>query len=347
MNEFLQDFKQEANVLCRSILSCPPNRTHTILVAGLKRIRVLITKACETIDTNATEDLESFKEAVHGTYVSIAAPFAMNQVYEIPFRIYYDMLETTEECSRITGYQFDKGLEYANLSIAEIGLRNLDQGFSHMELAKAEDDRIGHKTGVAKANLQYILDNAYASVQVIIDRSPISHLDKASVLCDMKLEWPERCRLAKAMWKFGVRIKDSRSSLNNDELERNLVNICKVVENYLKRRNPIPKVDSRRQTLAPLIEYAFQRQDWFDDWRSFRKNQGLDYSDPESDDDKILSLLSDESRRHETNMFCVLCIIRNFGAHVFNDRSALFSEKEYDKAFSMCIEALVYTLSRI
>ena len=160
MNQFSQDLERESSAVRGLILSCPPNRTHTTLVAGLKRIRALVTEACRTIDANSTKDLESFKEAVHRAYVSIAAPFALNQVFEIPFRIYYDMLETTEECSRLTGYRFDKGLEYANLSIAEIGLRNLDQGFSHMELAKAEDDRIGHKTGVAKANLQYILDNA-------------------------------------------------------------------------------------------------------------------------------------------------------------------------------------------
>jgi hypothetical protein len=347
MNQFSQDFKREANVLCGSILSCPPNRTHTILVAGLKRIRRLIAEACGTIDANATEDLESFKEAVHRTYHSIAAPFAMSNVYEIPFRIYYGMLETTEECSRLTGYHFDKGFEYANLSTAEVGLGNLDQGFSHMELAKAEDDRIGHKKGVAKTNLQYILDNAYAWAQLMIGESLISHPEKVSVLCEAKLEWTEKCRLAKAMWKFQLRIKDSRSSLNNDELERNLVNICKVVENYLRRKTPMPNVEPRRQALARLIDHAFDKSDWFDEWRSFRENQGLDYSDPVSDDEKLVSLLVDNSRRHETNVFCVLCIIRNFGAHVFNDGSALFSEKEYKKAFSMCIEALVYTLSRI
>ena len=347
MNQFARDFERESNAVCRSILACPPNRTHATLVVGLKRIRALATDTCRTIHTNATEDLESFKEAVHRTYVSIAAPFAMNQVYEIPFRIYYDMLETTEECTRLTGYRFDKGLEYCNLSTAEIGLRNLDHGFSHMELAKAEDDRIGHKKGVAKANLQYILDSAYASIEDIIAASPLSDLDNASVLCETKLEWTEACRLAKSMWKFGVRIRDNRSSLNNDELERNLLNICKVVENYLKRKSPIPNVDPRRQTLTPLVKHAFSESDWFDEWRSFRKNEGLDYSDPESDDEKLVSLLWDESRSHETNIFLVLCIVRNFGAHVFNDKSALFSDKGYEKAFSMCVEALVYTLSRI
>jgi hypothetical protein len=347
MNKFLQDLERESDAVRQSILSCPPNRTHTALAAGLKRIRALITDTCRMINKDSTEDLESFKEAVHRTYVSIATPFALSHVFEIPFRIYHDMLETTEECSRLAGYRFDKGLEYANLSIAEIGLRNLDQGFSHMELAKAEDDRIGHKTGVAKTNLQYILDDAYKSIQAMVDRSPISHLGKASELCETNLEWAEKCRLAKAMWKFGIRIQDSRSSLNNDELERDLISICKVVENYLKRKNPIPEVDSRKQTLTPLIEHAFQGLDWFEEWRSFRKGLGLNYSDPEFDDDKLVSLLSDDSRKREANIFCVLCIVRNFGAHVFNDRSALFSEREYEKAFSMCVEALLYTLDHI
>jgi len=51
------------------------------------------------------------------------------------------MLETTETCENATGNTFDKGFEYANLSVGEIGLDNLEKSFSHMELALAEHER--------------------------------------------------------------------------------------------------------------------------------------------------------------------------------------------------------------
>jgi hypothetical protein len=337
--------KREADNVCQSILTCPPNRTHGSLVSGLKRLRNLVIDTCKGIDLGSTAELDYFKEVVHEAYWTIAEPFNMQQVFEIPFRVYYDMSETIDECTQLTKFKFDKGFEYANLSIAEVGLRNLDQGFAHMELAKAEDDRIGHKKGVAATHLQYIFDKAYMWINSLSAKSTNS--TKTSTICETKLEWTEKCRLAKSMWKFQIRIKDNRSSLNNEDLERNLVNICKIVENYLRRKNPIPGLDPRRQTLTPLVNHAFEGYGWLEDWRAFRDDKKLDYSDPEIDDMKLVSLFSDESRIHEANIFLAVCMIRNFGAHIYNDQSALFSREKYDTAFSMCVEALMYTLSHV
>jgi hypothetical protein len=345
--QFRQILEREANTVYESILRCTPNKTVITLIRRLGRMRAVVVRTCREVHQRAPEELDSFMLALHDAYLMIAQPFVSEQMYEVPFKVYWHMLETTEECAKLTGHRFHQGFERANLSIAELGLRNLDEAFSNMELAQVEDDTVGHKTGVAKSNLRYILGNAYASIDALLTESQAQSRQKAGALCEEKLEWGEKARLAKCVWKFQRRIKDNRSSLNNDDLERNLLNICKIVENYLKRKNPIPDLDPRRQTLIPLVKHAFSRCRWLDEWNTFSKERGLGYADPDADDKKLVGLLTDKSRSHEANIFLTLCIIRNFGAHIFNDRSRLFSEEDYDMAFSVCIEALMYTVSHV
>jgi hypothetical protein len=345
--QYREILKREANAVYESILRCAPNRTVITLIRRLGRMRAVVVRTCREVHQRAPEELDSFMLALHDVYLMIAQPFVSEQTYEVPFKVYWHMLETTEECTKLTGHRFHQGFERANLSIAELGLRNLDEAFSNMELAQAEDDRVGHKKGVAKANLQFILDHAYGLIDVLMLRSKLPDIPKASTLCEAKLEWAEKARLAKSIWKFHRRIRDNRSSLNNDDLERNLLNISKIAENYLKRKNPIPGVDLRRQTLSPLVRHAFSGYKWLREWQTFSEKKKLSYSYPDADDKKLIDILTDESRSHETNIFLALCIIRNFGVHIFNDQSRLFSEREYDMAFSMCLEALLYTVSHV
>ena len=301
--QFVEILQREANAVCESIVECTPNKTIITLFRGLRRMSGVVFQTCQTMNQSLPEELISFKEAVHNAYSKIVQPFVSEQMYEVPYKVFWDMLQTTEECTKLTGYRFDKGFEYANLSVAEIGLRNLDEGFSNMELAQAEDDRIGHKTGVAKTNLQYILDQAYMWIDLLRLKSQLTNIQKAGALCETKLEWPEKVRLAKSVWKFQRRIKDNRSSLNNDDLERNLLNICKIVENYLKRKNPIPDLDRRKQTLHPLVRHAFKGHKWLDEWNEFDGREGLGYFDPDVDDRKLAAILTDTSRSYEANMF--------------------------------------------
>lgn len=341
MQQLAETLQREADAVRHSILDCTPNRTHIVLVRGLKRLREKVFEVCKCINPSSTEELDSFKEAMHRAYVSIAEPFRMQQIYEIPFKIFFDMLQVAEDCSRIAEHRFDKGLEYANLSVAEVGLRNLDEGFSHMELAQAEDDMIGHK-GVAKQNLQYIFDKAYATIDTLVAESPLSSLPKSSTICEPNLKWTEKCRLAKAVWKFNFRIRDNRSSLNNEDLERNLLNVCKVAENFLKRK--FPRAPRKDQKLTPLISYAFRgKRDLYKEWDSVSK----EYYDPLGDDERLIQILFDQSRSYLANAFLVLAIARNFSAHIFNDESNLFLETNYTKAFSMCIGALMYILGNV
>jgi hypothetical protein len=339
-----------AEAVSRSILAAPPIRIFNTLNDGLEEMKTLVVGICNNIDKSSRPELEAFKEKMHGAYAVIAdalkpGEFTAQQLYEIPLIVYRRMLVTTQECINLTGYPFDKGFEYANLSVSEIGLGNYEASFSHLELARIEDDRIGHETGVAKSNLENVVfENAYVWAAHMTSQFTIQHV---RTMCKAKLDWTEICRFAKAMWKSQFRIADHRSSLNNEDLERNLVNICKIVESYLKRRHPLPETPPHKQTLRKLIEYAFSSHSWYKNWTDFVQYNDLDYADPKVDDMKLAIILTDESRSRQTNMFLALCIIRNFGTHAFNDESVLFLEKEYAIAFSMLVEALMYTIANI
>ena len=343
----LEALRRAADAISQSILTASPIGILHTLNEGLEQMRVLAVEICKTIDRSSRPEFESFKENMHSAYAIIADTlkpkrFTAEQLYEIPLAVYRRMLVTTQECANLTGYPFDKGFEYANLSVSEIGLGNYEASFSHLELAKAEDDRIGHETGVAKFNLENVVfGNAYVWAAHMTTQFSIQQV---RAMCKEKLDWTEKCRFAKAMWKFQSRIADHRSSLNNEDLERNLVNICKTVEAYLKRMHPLP-TSPQKQTLRKLVEYAFSSHGWWKDWTGFVKSNDLDYADPKVDDAKLASILSDESRSRETNMFLALCLIRNFGTHAFNDESVLFHEREYGIAFSMLVEALMHVIA--
>jgi len=333
----------KANTICELLLATRPDRVHYVLDSSLAELSALVIDLCKSIPPESEKKgLDEFKENVHNAYVSIGNPFLKTQNYEIAFKIYRSMLETTEKCIQISRHHFDKGLEYCNLSIAELLLGNLETAFSHMELALVEDERIGHTTGVARPNLESIVSRACEIVDDMMKTSYFHDLPDATSLFT-KLDWPLKCRLTKTLWKFHHRIRDDRSSLNKEDLERNLLNLCKVTENYLKEK--FPKLRSEHQTLSPLIDHAFGSDEvkysWLAEWKPIPKK----YDGSADSEKRLIDSLSDKTRKYETNIFLVLCVIRNFSAHVFNDQSDLFLEANYDKAFSMCIEALMYTLA--
>jgi len=285
---------------------------------------------------------DEFKESVHAAYALIGRPFIDTQNFDVARKVYQSMLETTKECIRISKHSFDKGFEYSNLGITEFALGNLEKGFSHMELALIEDERIGNVDGVAKSHVGQIVSGAYQMIDDLMRTSSLLNMPSAAVLFT-RLDWSLKCRLAKSLWRFHYRLRDSRSSLNKDDLEGNLLSVCKVVENYLKAKLPKPTPDHRK--LGQLIDVAFSRDQgkhpWYSEWNRIPKG----YDGSTESERRLIGSLSDKARRYETNIFLVLSIIRNFSAHIFNDQSDLFLEANYDKAFSMCIEALMYTLA--
>jgi len=352
-----RNFETEASKVYESISTSQASRVPSILHADLERIRNMILDEAKSIGKQATRtQYEEFKEAIHEAYVTIGAPFLGDDFFvkdeqriwvvrlnEIAWRVYHHMLGTTETCKEITGYDFDEGLEYASIGTAEFWFRNFEKSFAYMELAHAEDARIAHEAGVADRNLKHMLYMAYDWIYDMISVSRLPAISRIHSICESKLDWTLKCRVAKCLWKFRTRIKDDRSSLNKDDLERNLLDICKIIENYLKRNKPIPNLELHKQTLNRLIEHAFRNENWYDDWKAVPKH----YDGSKEDDKQLIDIIFDASRRYEANVFLVLSIVRVFSAHVFNDQSDLFLEKNYDKAFSMCVEALMYTLTHV
>ena len=339
------ELQMKANSIYQSLVSTRPDEVYYALLSHLKEMKALVIEHCKSIRSGSTKEVfEEFKESVHDAYVSIGSPFIGTQNYEIPFKIYSSMLETTKECIQISSYPFDKGFEYSSLSITELGLGNLEKAFSHMELALVEDERIDHTTGVARQNLEWIVSRACEIIDDMMKTSILLNIPSAASLF-AKLDWPLKCRLAKTLWKFHDRIRDEGSSLNNEDLERNFLNLCKIVENYL--RSKFPNLEPKDQTLGPLIDHAFGsnrlKHSWYAEWKPFPKR----YDSSADSENRLIDLLSDKTRRYETNIFLALYIVRNFSAHILNDQSDLFLEANYDKAFSMCVEALMYALTHV
>jgi len=152
----------------------------------------------------------------------------------------------------------------------------------------------------------------------------------------------DRYRLMAIVFEYHNRLTDLRSLRVKDDVETNMMRICKLTEYYLKNRLRMAV------ELSPLIESAFshdkRRFPWYAKWVQWKSDRGATSYASASDDAKTESILqfSDDS---VLKSFKLLCLLRNFTAHIYNEQSILFDR--YEECFKACLGALMYTVNYV
>jgi len=339
-----ETFDEELQTLIAEVHRCSILTAHERLTKTLGKARVIFQEEAKILGRNGTkEHYEHFKERIHAWYNQLAFPFirrgSPSPLAEIAARSYSHLAGTLSSCREITEYAFDLGLAYHNLGIALIRLGDFEAGVSWIELASVEDAQIGHTTGAAGPVLQQIERDAWSACDGVVSKAATKLGPTETVV--KSLINTERYRLLQIILRFNTQIKDYRGYLEKDTLERNLSNLARLTEHYLRRTRP--KSDGN---LVNLIQNAFDMKvfPWRRSWQDWKDTVTTHYYGP-NEDGKISDILSDKTDLYEAKMFKLLCLLRNFTAHVFNDRSCIFDN--YERVFEMCLAAFLYTANTI
>ena len=156
-----------------------------------------------------------------------------------------------------------------------------------------------------------------------------------------KLNDAEKYRLFVIILK-GQPPQDNRGTIVKESMDRILNSLGKLTEAYLKRAT------HRTGELAQQICQAFPTASylWRSDFQTWLNVVHPSYELP-ADDQKIIDILNDRVSPYEAKIFELLCLTRNFTAHIVNDSSTLFAVVNYKAIYEMCLAAFLYTLNEI
>jgi hypothetical protein len=320
--------------------ACLEDASHAIDEA-LRAIRLKLESQAVTLGKGrAQDDYEDLKEEIHWYYNYVADPF-LSDSPSFALRCYRHLDETLMVCEKLTGYRFHRGLMLYNTGLALLQMESYEQGVSNIELAYIEDTNVGHK-GLAAITLEKIQEAYWEYCDSIIAKSPLTlNSTKANVT---RLNDSERFRLLLIASRFGGRPKDLRGYIAKEALERNLNGIGKLVDSYLRR-----KISSNATGLTGLVADAFPLSvySWKGSWDTWKRAIGPNYEGSSLDEAKITGILSDTATPFEARVFEMVCLMRNFTSHRFNDSSVMFQQPTYDSIYELCLLALFYTLDKI
>lgn len=210
-----------------------------------------------------------------------------------------------------------------------------------IQLAFKEDKKLKHR-GQAAKDLEEFLDSVCRFVKDHLHGDPnFDFLDPKRLVRRLR---KEKYRLVGIVCEFQFGLKDMRSLAVKDAAETNILRICKLTETYLKQKLGIAA------TLNRLIKDAFRNNvgkrsrtgvDWHHQWIQWLNIPKASNYASHRDDNKIRNILNaqDDSA---LKAFKLLSLVRNFTAHIYNEKSILF--KRYDECFGLCLKALMYTI---
>jgi hypothetical protein len=284
---------------------------------------------------------ERLKETAHAYYTELGLALDRMKLSELSLRCYLHVYGTIDECKEHTNYPFDHGFEFFNAGLSNLRLDVYERGVSLIELADVEDKEIKNVTGAAVQFLKAMMEVAWNSCDEIASSSYLLLSPTRELVARMNES--EKYRLFLIVLRTREDYGDYRGYITKDELERNLGSIAKLTEAYLRRRL------SGETTLASAILQLFpvSRYPWRRTWQTWLNGRGNTYLGS-ADDAKIGTILTDTTSSTEDTMFKLLCLMRNFTAHMFNDQSVIFKDKEtYRAAFRYCLTAFLYSVNEI
>jgi len=282
----------------------------------------------------------NLKEEMHREYGSLGEPLLRSGFSDFSISIYSSLEKTMQACRDVTGaVDFSKGLALFLQGIALILQGNFSRATALIQLAWEEDKDLAH-LGEAEKVLKESSANACKYAKFLLrDEQEYASIETSTIL--ERLE-NERFRLFAIINEYVIRLKDMRSLSVKDAAETNIMRICKLTEYYLKTKV------KKSYELSRLVETAFSKDKksfpWFQEWAEWKSTPNATKYRHPSDDSKINHIL-DSDDNAVLKSFKLLCLLRNFTAHIYNEKSVLFDR--YEESFKACLAALMYTINYV
>jgi len=245
------------------------------------------------------------------------------------------------------GIDIHKGLPLHNIGVAQINLRNYDEGIPNILKAYEEDIK---SLGSAKAEKQLayrVKEGLFDFVSRVIDNNYLREFNNQSGL-KVKETISLMQNMDEAEKLFFAKTVNSKKlvAFHDDIYTRvtmfdNLKNLGLLLESNLKRRS------HRTEQLPGLITNIF-KESWKKDYEASKALTSYSsVADFESKLETIEKLKPSGKPIDDfvTSNFLTITLVRNFTAHYLNEKLNILSDsKKYDRVFAREIFSILYSL---
>jgi len=267
----------------------------------------------------------------------------MNENAEL---IYRHMLNVAFEVERRINKRIHKGLPLYNMGVAQINMRNFDEGIPNI-LRAYEEDILKFGEEKAKEKLASKLKEGFLEfISKVIDNNYLKEFNTTSKL-NIKTSYDLIANMNEVEKLFLAKIITSKKlvTFHDDAYTKvimfdNLRNLCLMLEWNLKRRS------NRKDSLSLLIPKVFSFEKWAPYFKSIKLKTYSSISEFESKLDQIekTNPLSNTADNFILQNFFTTTLVRNFTAHYLDEKITLLSDpQKYDRTFAREIYALLYT----
>lgn len=291
------------------------------------------------------------KEIEASVWNELGLYFLNNRMYLDALMIYQNMLQTILKVEKSQSVDIHKGLPLYNIGVAQINLRNYDEGIPNILKAYEEDvatlgnaeaeKQLAHRVKEGLVDFtSKIVDNNF--LKEFTTHSNVSAKNTISLLQNM--DEVEKLFFAKV-------INSKKLVAFHDDVYTkvvmldNLRNLCLILESNLKRRS------GRRDMLFGLIDNIFKKEEWrkcfIDNGELTRYKKSNDF---ENNIQKIAT--THFSKKPEVDFtahnFLTTTLIRNFFAHYLDERLDILEDSnKYDGIFAREVFSILYSLAYI
>lgn len=329
-----------------------------------KKVRDIINRTFETrklIDESLRlkEQNIAFRDIKGTKKKEIEAPvrndlglyFLNNGMYLDGLKIYEHMLQTIPKVEAAKSVTIHKGLPLHNMGVAQINLRNYDEGIPNILKAYEEDIDTFGEAEAEKMLASKVVGGLFDFISKVVDNNYLGEFNRQSGL-NVKNTITLMQNMNAAEKLFFVKIVNSKKliTFHDDIYTRvamfdNLKNLCLLLESNLRRR-------SKRTDLLPgLIINIFHKEPWKKYYEAYKNLKNFDRKNAVADFEQNLEKIEKLKAAGKPDIdfvvsnFLTTVLVRNFTAHYLNEKLDILSDRvKYDKVFAREIFAILYSL---
>ena len=320
------------------------------ILESRKRIQGLLDNKVSSVQFKDIEG-SSKKEIDASIWNELGLWFLSNQMFLDAANIYQHMLNTILKIEKEKGIVIHKGLALHNLGVAQLNMKDYDEGIPNILRAYDEDVEILGKTKADDSLANQVKEGLIAFTSLVIDgnylkwfnkETDLSVSDTFSLLKNM--DETEKLFFTKTVnSKMLVAFHDDVYTRN--AMLDNLRDLALLLESNLKRRS------GRNRYLPDSITALFS-EEWTKHFEANKKLKDFDNKRAvESFRDNINAIAKLKSSGKPkvdflTNSFLTIALVRNFAAHFVVDNLDILKNKaEYDEVFAKEVAAILYSLN--
>ena len=290
------------------------------------------------------------KEIDSSVWNHLGIYFLSNEMHSDAVKVYTHMLDTIAEVETKQNVKIHKGLPLHNLGVAQLYLRNYDEGIPNILKAFEEDTKTLGKTEAEKRLASRVKEGLIEFSGKIIDGNYLKDFmtgtgltGKDTLTLMQNMDETEKLFFAKV-------VNSSKLVQFHDDIYTrvlmydNLGNLALLLESNLKRRSTFT------ETLPGLVARIFKGNSWQKIYQGYIGTL-TNYRSLANFETKLSSILTGAFSKNSNENFIIrnflaTSLIRNLTSHYINEKLGFLSDpKKYSDVFKAEIFSVLYCLA--